>query len=86
MKRLAIDPYRIMNISILRQFWSLVETTQPATLLNLDDDSLVERLIAQLTAEHPLCRQETQTVDVYIRSRTPLIREMAQHRLQFSPC
>jgi hypothetical protein len=75
-----------MNISILRQLWSLVETTQPTTLLNLDDDSLVERLVAQLTAECPLCRQETQTVGVYIRSRTPLIREMAHHRLELSPC
>lgn len=70
-----------MNISVLRQLWSLVETAQPNTLLNLDDDSLVESLIAQLTTEYPLCLQEAQTVDVYIRSRTPLIRELAQHRL-----
>ncbi len=76
----------IMNISILRQLWSLVETSQPSTLLNLDDESLVESLIDQLKAEYPLCLQETQTVDVYIRSRTPLIRELAQHRLGLSPC
>ena len=67
-----------MNISILRQLWSLIETAQPSTLLNLDDDSLVENLITQLTEEYSLCPQEAQTVDVYIRSRTPLIRELAQ--------
>jgi hypothetical protein len=81
----SLKPALIMNISILRQLWSLVETTQPSTLLNLDDESLVESLIGQLKAEHPLCLQEAQTVDIYIRSRTPLIRELAQHRLQFSP-
>ncbi|MGB3533880.1 MAG: hypothetical protein WBA13_10230 [Microcoleaceae cyanobacterium] len=70
-----------MNISILRQLWSLVETSQPSTLLTLDDESLVENLIGRLKAEYPLCLQDTQTVDVYIRSRTPLIRELAQHRL-----
>ncbi|MGB3404796.1 MAG: hypothetical protein WBA77_19080 [Microcoleaceae cyanobacterium] len=73
-----------MNVSILRQLWSLVETSQPNTLLKLDDESLVESLIEQLKAQYPLCLQETETVDVYIRSRTLLIREMAQDRLQLS--
>ena len=37
-----------MTPTMLRQLWSLVENAQAATLVNLDDRSLVQWLIEQL--------------------------------------
>jgi hypothetical protein len=65
---------------MLRQIWSLVETTQTNLLLNLDDASLVQCLLRQLNTERSLDSQETDLFSRYIQSRLPLIRDVARSR------
>ncbi|MEM9540413.1 MAG: hypothetical protein AAGA60_13055 [Cyanobacteria bacterium P01_E01_bin.42] len=70
-----------MNASILRQLWVSVEQTQATTLLNLSDTELVTQLVGQLGQKHPFSREEQTFWDRYIRSKTPLIRDLAEARL-----
>ncbi len=69
-----------MSPIMLRQLWSVVETTQSATLLNLDDSSLVQWLMKQIRNRHCLNHEETAIVNTYIRSHLPLIRDLAGSR------
>lgn len=69
-----------MSPVMLRQIWSLVETTQANLLLNLDDDSLVQWLLRQLTDQRSLNSQEADMFSHYIQSRLPLIRDVAHSR------
>ena len=69
-----------MNSSILRQFWSVVEATQTVTLMALDDTNLVEQLIQQLRQQCSLNSDQLDSIAVYIRSRLPLVRDLAQAR------
>ncbi|EKQ69340.1 hypothetical protein OsccyDRAFT_1966 [Leptolyngbyaceae cyanobacterium JSC-12] len=69
-----------MSPLMLRQIWSLVETTQTNVLLNLDDESLVQWLLRQLKAQRSLDSCETALFSHYIQSRLPLIRDLARSR------
>ncbi len=69
-----------MTPLMLRQFWSIVEDTQTAFLLSLDDSALVQWLMRQLRTERLLNGEESDRVNAYIRDRLPLIRELAQER------
>lgn len=73
-----------MSPVMLRQLWTLVETTQSQILLSLDDASLVQWLLKQLGTQRSLDRQEADLFDGYIRSRLPLIRDLAQSRMALS--
>lgn len=70
-----------MTPSMLRQLWSLVETTQTTLLLNLDDSSLVQWLLRQFPAHRPLNSEEATILSSYIQSKLTLIRDLAQNRL-----
>ncbi|NEQ45724.1 MAG: hypothetical protein F6K00_20140 [Leptolyngbya sp. SIOISBB] len=67
-----------MNPHLLRQFWALVEQSQGNRILSLDDHSLVSWLIDQVSGERSLDSVETANLNCYIRSRIPLIRDIAQ--------
>jgi hypothetical protein len=67
-----------MNPHLLRQFWTLVEQSQGHRILSLDDNSLVHWLIDQVSGERSLDSIEADTLNCYIRSRIPLIRDIAQ--------
>jgi len=69
-----------MSPFLLRQIWSLVETTQTQVLLNLDDETLVQWLLRQLTTQRSLDSRETDLLNTYLQSRLPLIRDLAQSR------
>jgi len=69
-----------MNPLVLRQLWSLVETTQSSVLLNLDDDSLACLLLRQLRSQRLLNHQETDSLANYIHTKLPLIRDLAEQR------
>ena len=69
-----------MSPIMLRQLWSLVEATQSNVLLSLDDTSLVHWLLKQLRNQCSLNHEETTLYSTYIRSRLPLIRDMARNR------
>ena len=69
-----------MTPKIMRLLWSVIETTQTKTLLQLDDASLVQWLIKQTTDRALLDCRETDSLTDYIQSRLPLIREIAHER------
>lgn len=69
-----------MTPLMLRQLWALVETTQSNILLSLDDSSLVQWLLRQVRSERSLDHHELDALSTYIRSRLPLIRDLAQGR------
>lgn len=69
-----------MTPTILRQLWSVVETTQAHTLLKLDDASLVQWLLKQTENKASLDGDETNVLTNYIESRLTLIRDLAQQR------
>jgi hypothetical protein len=70
----------LMSPRMLKQLWSVVESTQAQTLLNLDDMSLVQWLLKQLSHRHALNHQEASLCSHYIQSRLPLIRDLATQR------
>lgn len=67
-----------MTPLMLRQLWSLVESTQPNMLLSLDDATLVQWLLRQFKAQSTLNGEEVNIVSSYIQSKLSLIRDMAQ--------
>jgi polynucleotide 5'-kinase involved in rRNA processing len=70
-----------MTPVMLRQLWSLIETTQATLLVTLDDATLVQWLLKQLKMNSALNVKETDLLDEYIQSRLSLIRDLAQQRL-----
>ena len=71
-----------MSPTVMRQLWSTVETTQTVTLLQMDDDSLVQWLVKQITDQAFLDSEEVDFLCVYIQTRLNLIRDMAYERQQ----
>jgi succinate dehydrogenase flavin-adding protein (antitoxin of CptAB toxin-antitoxin module) len=69
-----------MNPQLLRHLWSLVERSQSSHLLALDDNSLVYWLMDQFTGQRVINQTETDQLNHYIRSKIPLIRDLAQGR------
>lgn len=69
-----------MTPTMLRQLWSVIETTQSNVLLRLDDASLVDWLVKQIKDERSLNHDETNTVSNYLYSRLNLIRDLAEER------
>lgn len=69
-----------MTPTILRQLWSVVETTQSNTLLKLDDASLVQWLLKQTKNKASLDQNEIHILSDYIYSHLNLIRDLAQER------
>lgn len=69
-----------MTPTMLRQLWSVIETTQANMLLKLDDASLVQWLLKQIKQERSLDGNESDILSAYIQSRLSLIRDLAQER------
>jgi len=67
-----------MSPSMLRQFWSLVETIYSEIPLALDDNSLIQWLLRQMRARRLLSGEETELLVHYIHDRLPLIRELEE--------
>ncbi len=69
-----------MTPNMLRQLWSLVESAQSRQILDLDDYSLINWLIAQMNSRHSSAEQsyqETHVLEGYIRDHLLLIRDIA---------
>ena len=67
-----------MDISLLRQLWSVVESFPHSRLSSLDDSSLLRSLTESLQSDPTFDPQHLPSVSEYISSRMPLIREMSQ--------
>ncbi|MFB8790389.1 MAG: hypothetical protein U7123_16445 [Potamolinea sp.] len=74
------DKGEIMNPTMLRQLWSLIEKTQTNLLLKLDDASLVQSLLKQFNQDRVLNHEEIHLVSDYLNNRVSLIRDLAQGR------
>jgi hypothetical protein len=70
-----------MKSSTLRQLWSVIEETQTTILLNFSDTDLIQQLLKQLQNQKLLSREELNTINVYLSSRIPLIRDIALARM-----
>ncbi|WP_238393406.1 hypothetical protein [Myxacorys almedinensis] len=66
---------------MIRQLWSLVETTQATTLVNLDDSSLVQWLLNLFGDQQALDAEESNLLANYIHTRISLIRDLAYDRI-----
>lgn len=69
-----------MTPFLLKQLWSLVETTHTHVLLSLDDASLIQWLSQQVQTQRSLDRSETHCLNRYIQQRLALIRDIASER------
>ncbi|MBE9129312.1 MULTISPECIES: hypothetical protein [unclassified Coleofasciculus] len=69
-----------MTPTMLRQLWSLIETTQTNLLLRLDDASLVQWILKQLNQERSLNPEEVHILNDYLTNRLSLIRDLAEQR------
>ena len=70
-----------MTPLMLRQLWSLVDATQGALLLNLDDASLVQWLLRQFRVQQHLNPEEVTILSSYIQSKLSLIRDLAHQKV-----
>lgn len=70
-----------MNPTLLRQLWFVVETTQPRSLAQLDDQSLTRLLLTDVCDLQPLDADELQTLSLYIHTKLSLIRDLAECRV-----
>ncbi|NJL10025.1 MAG: hypothetical protein HC908_07115 [Calothrix sp. SM1_7_51] len=68
--------------SILRQLWAVIEETHSGLLLKLNDTELMQQLLQQLTNQKQLSGEEVVSISDYIYSRLPLIRDLANSRLE----
>ncbi|AFZ17479.1 hypothetical protein [Allocoleopsis franciscana] len=69
-----------MTPTMLRQLWSLIETTQANLLLKLDDATLVQWLLKQYNQGRALNHDEIHLLSDYLNNRVSLIRDLAQQR------
>jgi succinate dehydrogenase flavin-adding protein (antitoxin of CptAB toxin-antitoxin module) len=69
-----------MTSKILRQMWSVVESTHAKTLLQMDDASLVQWLVKQTKTQALLDGKEADFLRDYVQSRLTLIRDIAHER------
>ncbi|MDY7021833.1 MAG: hypothetical protein SWJ54_10810, partial [Cyanobacteriota bacterium] len=65
----------------LRQFWSLVETTQASLIVSLDDTDLVQMLLKQLQTQSTIKYSDFDVINDYLNSKLTLIRDLAESRI-----
>jgi hypothetical protein len=70
----------VINSSLLRHLWSVVEETQTNILLSLSDTELVQHLLKQLQYRGILSTEELAALSNYIDQRLVLIRDLASSR------
>jgi hypothetical protein len=65
-----------MNPKLLHHLWSLVDRSQSNHLLSLDDSGLAHWLMEQFRLNQPINQTESDQLSHYIRSKSPLIRDL----------
>ncbi|MBM0741422.1 hypothetical protein JOY44_07290 [Phormidium sp. CLA17] len=69
-----------MTAKMMRQLWAVIESTQVNTLLQFDDSALVNLLLDQFATQQVIDAPTTNSLNTYIESRLPLIRDIAEER------
>lgn len=70
-----------INPSVLRLTWAAVEEIQSHDLLKLTDTALVRVILQQVAHKVLLDGEEAGALRKYISTRMPLIRDIAESRL-----
>ena len=70
-----------MNISLLRQVWKVIEQANLYELLSLNDTEMIQRLLRQLETKNRLSQEETLLVTIYLNSKLPLIKDLAESHI-----
>lgn len=70
-----------MNITLLRQTWNLIETTNALELVDIGETELIQKLLNRLDAQKPLGDKERIYINNYLRSKIGLIKDTAEARI-----
>jgi hypothetical protein len=70
-----------LNTTLLRQTWTLIETTNAWELLEASESDLIQRLLQRLDAQKPLADQERVSLNDYLQTKMSLIKDTAESRL-----
>jgi len=75
----------MIDTSLLRLTWSVVEETQSTYLVSLTDIGIVRLLLQRISKRVLLSGEEVCLLYDYLSSKTTLIRDMADSRFVYSP-
>lgn len=70
----------MITAKMMQQLWAVIESTQVNTLLQFDDSDLVKLLLNQFSNQQVMDVHTATTLNTYIESRLPLIRDIAEER------
>lgn len=70
----------MITAKMMQQLWAVIESTQVSTLLQFDDSSLVQLLLNQFAFHEVMDAQAKTSLNSYIESRLPLIRDIAEEK------
>ncbi len=70
----------MITAKMMQQLWAVIESTQVNLLLQFDDSDLVKLLLNQFANQQVLDAQTANSLNTYIESRLPLIRDIAEDR------
>ena len=70
----------MINTTLLRTTWSLIESTNASEILEISEPELVQRLLNRLDAQKPLADRERACLNDYLHSKMGLIRDTAESR------
>ena len=73
----------MITAKMMQQIWAVIEYTQVSTLLQFDDAALIQLLLQKFKSQQVLDIQTDSSLNSYIESKLPLIRDTAEGRLSF---
>jgi hypothetical protein len=71
----------LINSSMLRLTWAVIEETLSTELLTLTDTALIKLILQQIASKILLSGEEVCVLYGYIASKTTLIRDLAEFRI-----
>lgn len=71
----------LMNSSMLRLTWGVIEETLSSELLALTDTALIRLILQQISDRILLSGEEVCALYTYIASKTTLIRDLAESQI-----
>ncbi len=80
-----LDEEEIVNTTIMRQLWSIIEETSGKTLTGINDSDLINQILTKLSSKQHLSSEDCHVINAYLRSRILLIREMAEYSMVDTP-
>lgn len=73
----------MITTKMMQQLWAVIESTNVSILLQFDDIALVQLLLQKLNNKQELDIQADTSLNTYITSKLPLIRDTAEGRFSF---